>query len=201
ATCSNVTAGVSGVGVAVNGDGIIVTLRGLSVQGYGQQAIGIDLINAAELHVENCRIVGFSGLAPGHGIKVEPGNGITTKLHVLDTVITDNGLANSGGGIIVQPTGSGSARVMIERSHIETNTYGIFANGTGSTGVIAVHVRDSVIANNAINGISAFTQAGKSTTSIVVDHSSSNLNGGSGILAQGVGGYITLKDSTVISNG
>ena len=155
----------------------------------------------SELHVENCRIVGFSGLAPGHGIKVEPGNGITTKLHVLDTVITDNGLANSGGGIIVQPTGSGSARVMIERSHIETNTYGIFANGTGSTGVIAVHVRDSVIANNAINGISAFTQAGKSTTSIVVDHSSSNLNGGSGILAQGVGGYITLKDSTVISNG
>jgi hypothetical protein len=48
--------------------------------------------------------------------------------------------------------------------------------------------------------ISAFAAAGKSLTSVAVDHSSSLLNGGNGILAQGSTGFVILTDSTVISN-
>ena len=59
---------------------------------------------------------------------------------------------NSGGGIIIQPTGSGSARVEISRTIVRNNTYGIFANGTGSTGLIAVQIRDSVVSGSTFNG-------------------------------------------------
>src|SRR5262249_38242712 len=122
------------------------------------------------------------------------------SLHVTDSVISGNGLATSGGGIIIQPAGSGSARVVIERTRVENNTYGIFANGTGSTGIISVQVRDSVVSNSKFSGISAFTAAGQSVTSIVVDRSSSLLSGANGIMAQGTGGFVFLRDSTVMSN-
>ena len=89
---------------------------------------------------------------------------------------------------------------MIERTHVEGNTYGIFANGTGSTGVIIVHIKDSVVANNVFNGISAYTAAGQSTVSMTVDRSSSLLNGADGILAQGTPAYVLLANSTVLSN-
>src|SRR3954468_2300820 len=95
----------------------------------------------------------------------------------------------------------GSARVELHRTVLENNTYGLFANGTGSTGLIAVQVRDSVVTGSAFNGISAFTSAGQSTTSITVDHTASTLNGSNGILAQGANAFVLLKDATVMSNG
>ncbi len=113
---------------------------------------------------------------------------------------SNNGIAASGGGIVIQPVGSGSARVVIERTRVENNTYGIFANGTNSTGTISVQIRDTVVSNSAFAGISAYTAAGKSTTSITVDHTSSLLNGGDGILAQGAPAFVILANSTVMSN-
>jgi hypothetical protein len=191
--------------VAVNGDGIVVTLRHLTINGFNFDSgsgtiIGINAFNMAALFIEHCHILGWQANTPGIGIKFAPGDGITAKLHVSDSVITNSGLSTSGGGIIVQPSGSGSARVVIERTRIENNTYGMFANGMFSTGLIVVQIKDSVIANNAVNGISAFTAADHSIASIVVDRSSSLLNGGAGILSQGAPGFVTLSESTVMSN-
>jgi hypothetical protein len=152
--------------------------------------------------VENCAIYGWQGGngGAGHAIHFAPPDGVTAKLHVTDSIITDNGLASSGGGIAIQPVGSGSARVVIERTRIENNTYGIFAVGNGSSGVIIVHIRDSVVANNVFDGIGAYASAGHSTVSMTVDHSSSLLNGGNGILAQGSPAFVFLANSTVMSN-
>ena len=134
------------------------------------------------------------------GIWFAPPSGVTASLYVTDSFINNNGLPASGGGIAIQPVGTGSARVMIERSRVEGNTYGIYAVGTGSTGVIIVHVRDSVVANNVFDGIGAYTSAGHSTVSMTVDRSSSLLNGGNGILAQGPSAFVFLANSTVMSN-
>src|SRR5262249_5990529 len=160
---------------------------------------GINIPPGATVQGDRCNIFGFVG-APGIGINLAPPAGATGKLRVSDSVITDNGRPASGGGIIIQPSGSGSALVEILRTRGEDNTYGIFANGSGSTGVISVQVRDSVVGSNVVNGVSAFTAAGHSTTSITLDRSSSILNGGAGILAQGAVGFVTLTDSTVMSN-
>jgi hypothetical protein len=126
---------------------------------------------------------------------------VTGELYVLDSIISTNGRAADGGGIVIQPVGSGSARVAIERTRVENNTYGVFANGTGSTGVIAVQMRDSVSGANAFGGVSAFTAAGQSTTSITLERSSSLLNGTNGVLSQGSPAFVLLAESTVMSNG
>ena len=60
---------------------------------------------------------------------ISPNSG--AKLHVTDSVVTNNGTASSGGsGILIQPTGSGSAAVVIDHTRVENNTHGIVADGT-----------------------------------------------------------------------
>jgi hypothetical protein len=197
--CGGTLGGHSELVLTVNGAGIVVRLRNMSFRGAGVGAGGIVFTNGAALYVENCVIYGYAGGA-GQGIHFAPPDGVTATLHITDSIINNNGLEASGGGIAIQPAGSGSARVVIERSRIEGNTYGIFAVGTGSTGVIIVHVRDSVVTNNVFDGIGAYTSAGHSTISMTVDRSSSLLNGGNGILAQGSPAFVFLANSTVMSN-
>src|SRR5262249_19400453 len=188
------------VELLIDGAGIVVTLRNLLISSLGGGPVGINFLNGASLLVENCLIENFNGPSNGIGIRFSPTAGVTAKLHVSDSIIKGNGLSASGGGIIIQPAGTGSARVVIERTRVENNTYGIFANGTGSSGVIAVEIKDSIVSNSKFNGISAFTAAGASVTSIVVDRSSAVLSGAAGISALGSGAFVTLTDTTVASN-
>jgi hypothetical protein len=193
--------------IVVGGIGITVRLRHMTVSSLGAPGgpgIGIDFQEGAALLVEDCIIQNYTPATtvagPGIGIRFAPPNSETASLHVTDSIISGNGLAASGGGIIVQPAGSGSARVVIERTQVENNTYGIFANGTGSTGLISVQVRDSVVSNSAFSGITSFASAGHSIVSTVVDRSSSLLNGANGILAQGGNAFVFLSESTAMSN-
>jgi hypothetical protein len=116
---------------------------------------------------------------------------------VKDSAIDGNGRAADGGGIIIQPSG-GSARVTIEATQALNNTYGIFANGTGTTGQISMQVRDTTVSGSAFDGVSAFTNG--AITSITTDRTSSLLNGQAGISSQGSGAFVLLGDSTVMSN-
>jgi hypothetical protein len=204
--CTGV-AGMISAGVSINNTDLVVILRGLLIDGQGSNAIGVFFGLGNALYVENCRISGFRDLMnaggpgiSGIGIRFEPATGITAKLYVTDTVIADNGLPTSGGGIVIKPVGSGSAHVELTRVVIERNTYGFFANGLSSTGLIAAQIRDSVIGSNTFNGISAFTNAGAATTSITLDRSSSTLNGGSGVLSQSSRALVFLGNSTVMGN-
>jgi hypothetical protein len=188
----------SGTAVAINGTTpVVVTLRGLVLQGVGLGPTAVAFNGSGELHVENCRISGWQGHGIGIGIDFHPASGANT-LAVIDSIFDFNGLSASGGGIVVQPTGSASAHAVIEGSKFTSNTYGIFANGMGTTGIIIVQIKDTVVANSTFDGISAFTS--NTITSVTVDHSSSLLNGGNGILSQGAGGFVNLANSTVMSN-
>jgi hypothetical protein len=186
----------------------VVILRGLLLDRADSLVNNaIRFISGGALHVENCVISGYNTASPlggpgnsGMAIFVNPSDGVTVKLYVQDTTISSNGLSSSGGGIVIQPVGSGSARVELNRVAVENNTFGIFGNGTGSTGLIAVQIKDSVVSGSVFNGISAFTAAGHSTTSITVDRSSSLLSGADGILAQGQPAFVILGGSTVSSN-
>ena len=193
--CAGISTGV--FSVVVNGPGIVVTLRNLNINGVDVGNIGVDFQNGSALFVERC-VIENNTTGNAIGIHFSPPSGVTAELHVTDSVIKNNGNGSSGGGIIIQPSGSGSAHVVIENTKVENNTYGIFANNTGGTGSILLHIKDSTVANSTVNGISAYTAG--STTAIVIDHSSSLINGGSGILAQGSGGLVFLTDTTVMSN-
>jgi hypothetical protein len=177
--------------ITVDGAGIFVTLRGLSIEGFGIGAAGINVLQASVVQVEQCRISGFK--ASAGGIRFHPSGG--GNLFVSDTVITNNGAGGaSDGGIIV----TGSAQAVLNRVQVENNFQGILVDGTGSTGVILVEVRDSVVAGNAGHGIAAISSAGHSPTGVVVDRTSSAFNAASGILAQGA--TVHLGNSTVTGN-
>jgi hypothetical protein len=153
------------------------------------------------LFVENCAIAGFNGGNLGQGIGIKfASSGLNAELYVKDSVISSNGRAADGGGIVIQPPSTASAKAVIENSQVLNNTFGIFANGSGTSGTISVQVRDSMVGANAIDGISAFTGA-TGTTSVTVDRSSSVLNGQAGIASQGAAAFVLLAESTVMSNG
>ncbi len=191
--CAGTAAGASFI--IINGTGIIVRLRNLVINGASIAGTrGVFFQNGAVLYVEHCVIENFN-TSPGAGIYFAPTSG-TAKLHVTDSVITENGVASGGAGIFIEPIMAGGARVVVERTVVDNNTSGIGVIGAGGTTL--VEVKDSMIANNAINGIWAFS--GGATTSIMLDHSASNYNGGSGVAASGDGSFVSLSDTTVAGN-
>jgi len=195
--CTGTYAGIGGF-MFTGGNGQKVVLRGLTFEGRGVNLRGLFQSGNSSVHIENCRITGYRGVGgsnPGNGILLTPGSGETSYLFLTDVAIEENGLAASGGGVLIQPTGSGSARVSIERTIIAKNTHGIVADGTGTTGFVIVQVNDSRIAANAGNGIWV------KGAGVVIDHTTSKNNAGYGILSDGSGSLVHLGASTVAGNG
>jgi hypothetical protein len=169
----------------------VVTFRNVifdGVQGGG----GAVLIQSGRVVFENCTFQNFTA-SPGMAVQFAPVAG-PAHLTITDSVFTNDGVAGSGGGIFIQPAAGVTAGAVIERTQVTGNTYGIVANGFAS-GTALVEVRNSTIANSVYDGIWAVTQG--TTTSVVVEHSASIRNGGSGANAQGAGAYVSLRDSTV----
>jgi hypothetical protein len=136
--------------MSINGPGIVVRLRNMSFDGSGvQNNFAIGVVDAAEVHIENCRIHNYSGNSPGVGINFTPSSASRARLTVADSAITDNGLNSLlGSGIFVGPTGSGLTEVVIERTRIEGNGGGVIVDADNGTAQIQVQVKDSVLAQN-----------------------------------------------------
>jgi len=93
--------------IHVGGDGIVVRLRNLSLQGVRSGSVGVNFITGAALYVEHCTIYAWQSGSSGDGILFAPPAGVRAKLVVTDSFIEYNGGAfGNGGGILIQP-GSG----------------------------------------------------------------------------------------------
>ena len=189
------------------GAGDVVSLRGLVIDGVANvqnSPAGIDFRSGSALHMQNCVIRNFqkSGVAgnSGVGILFEPsGNSL---LVATDTVVFNNGTVTATGGIIIQPLGTGSANVILDRLHLENNVRGLWVDGSQGTGNGAhVVIRDSVASANANDGILATSAPGKAPAFIVVEHGSAVNNAGTGIHADGPRATILLNDNTITRNG
>ena len=169
----------------------VVTFRNVIFDGAAGGG-GAVQITGGKVVFENCTFQNFTA-SPGEAVQFAP-TVAGAQLTITDSVFTNNGIAGSGGGIIIQPSAGVTAGAVIERTQVTGNTYGIVANGIAG-GTALVEVRYSTIANSVFDGIWADTSG--STASIVVEHSASVRNGGNGINAQGAGAYVSLRDSTV----
>jgi len=120
----------SGDGITIDGTGIRVVLRGLTITGLGGGTTdGIEFIQGAELTVESCEIAGMGV----NGIEVAAGSTI-----VRNTVLRENGAAGFyavGSGVIATLSGV----------HSERNGAGARANFGAS-----IAIADSVLARNTI---------------------------------------------------
>jgi hypothetical protein len=98
--------------IIINGAGVVVTLRGLDIEGVGTGLNGINFLQGSSLHVQNCTIRGFNG-PNATGISFTPGT--EAQLFVTDTLVMNNGQVAAGNGIVVRPTGSGNVTAVFTR--------------------------------------------------------------------------------------
>ncbi len=164
-------------GIVINGAGIVVTLRHLSLEsvaGAPQGINGINVIQAAEVHVEHCVINGFSNAA------ILLNTGGSTIASISDTTILDN----TNGGIAV-----GSGRVSISNLHADSN-----ANGVVVFGPAVVTVRDSYASGNGVGFAAIVNPAAVLTCERCV-----TTNNQFGVIVNS-GATIRLSDSTVSGN-
>src|SRR5262249_27682081 len=192
-------------GVFIDADaGAVVGLRGLVIDGQGVGSIGIQVLRASAVHIQNCVIRNFEAPPPDTwGILLQPL--VRTQVFISDTIIFNNGSAANTGGIEVLPLGSGGvsslARVVLDRVRLEDNVTGLLVDGSRVTGGAAnVIVRDSVVSGNAADGIVASTLPSRSPVLLIVERTSSVNNAGTGILANGATATMLLNDNTVARN-
>ena len=184
--------------------GDVISLRGLVFEGCVAGVAGIIFETGSALHIQNVVIKNYESgaFANTAGLSFQPS--VNAQLFVSDSFIFNNGSLAGTGGILIQPIGNGSARVVLDRVHLENNVVGLrldaATSATGGSG-IRVTMRDSVVAGNASDGVSAFTQAGKPFSLVFIDRTTMVNNAGNGILADGPHATVLLRDSVMTQNG
>jgi hypothetical protein len=185
--------------ITVNGPGIVVRLRNLSLNDQGYGYIGIDAQNMAALYLENCVIANYNAVnrasGPYIGIKFEPL--ANAQLSVTNTIISNNGYGGGiTGGIYIVPDSGVTATVSINRSEINGNTFGIVGDGT-SGGVVKGTISDSVVSGNGEDGVAAISSG--SPVWLLVDQTKVAGNA-FGLAAGGSGAEILARYSSVFDN-
>ncbi|PWW03467.1 hypothetical protein DFR52_101148 [Hoeflea marina] len=188
-------------GIIVNaGVNDVVVLRGLDIEGALTGLNGIRFIAGASLHVQNSFISGFRGAAPnGMGIEFAPAN--TASLFVDNTIVSNNGSTASaaGTGIRIRPTGSASARVVIDHSQVNDNITGLRVVTSDTTGTVNVAVHDTSLSGNRDVGL--LVVAASSAANVMIDNVTIEGNASvAGIRADGTAGTVRMSNSNVTGN-
>ncbi|MGA2257289.1 MAG: hypothetical protein ABSG53_21750 [Thermoguttaceae bacterium] len=178
----------------------VIVLRHLSLNGgdnTGVNGINTQAFPAGTLIVENCVIHGFHYSSPngvtGNGIYFAPTSG-RALLQVSDSLFYDNNYNQ----LEVNPSSGVIASVVLNRDEFTANpgadAYGIFLEGAGT---IAGTMRESVVAENGVDGISAIASA----VYFTIEESSIVDNLGVGIYGGSSGAHLNVGASTIGGNG
>jgi hypothetical protein len=169
--------------IVVNSATAVVLISGLDIEGLGQTGSpgvnGINIVNAAAVHVRNTKIRGFRN---GYGINFQPQNA-NGSLFVDNVTISESGNSSTpGGGINVNPAAGftanatitntqlinnlgvairsdtsgivGSAvNTTIDNTNISGNNAGILIKAPAGTGTVKFMLTNSLISNSAVQGI------------------------------------------------
>jgi hypothetical protein len=157
---------VSGTNAIVINAGIndVVVLRGLDIEGLGTGLVGIKVLAAGAVHVENCTVNNFTQI----GIDFVPTSlSVTTsQLFVSHSIIRNNNGASSG-GIRIKAGTNVTARAMIEDTQLSNNNFGLRSDGSGGAVATNVTVQGGSASGNVNAGIVAFS--GGAANQVLVD--------------------------------
>jgi hypothetical protein len=206
--CTGTLGGVlasSTTGVIVNGAGARVVLRGLTINGGPPNLPGVNgvrYLQGESLLMEQVHIMNFTAAAPnGFGIIVNATS--LAKLYVIDSTITNNGTAVSGGGILIAPSGaSAGSRVQLTNVRVEGNTFQGLRVDTGAnpSALDNFVALDNVTLSGSATGLVVTTPVGGSDASVVVSRSTIS-NNTTGINGSGNFSRTAVSDSTLFNNG
>ena len=179
--CSG-TAG-SMVGVTVNGSGITVTLKNLTM--WGGETVVV-LVNGT-LILDNVHLTGNRSYAI-NATPTAPSN-----LVVRNSIIDGNAPA----GVLLKPQAGGSLSAKFDHVAVTHNAgAGIRVDTTGGGGAVTADIADSIISDNAANGLIAVSGSGVSSLINITNSTVAN-NTIAGISANG-SNAAALVDKTLL---
>ncbi|HEX8381211.1 MAG TPA: right-handed parallel beta-helix repeat-containing protein [Allosphingosinicella sp.] len=176
----------------------VVVIRGLDIFGVNPPTNGVRFVAGAALHIEDSVIRRFNA-ANSFGVSFAPA--ASARLFIKNSRITQNGTTSSGGGILIQPTGTGVARVDIRNTEVQDNgRIGISIQMASTTGVgNNVSIDNSVVSGNptgdGIVAVSAGTAVNVMVANSLVAHNALN-----GIIGSGGGVTVRVGNTTVTGN-
>ena len=151
----------------------VITIRGISINGFCNGINGINVLQAKTVNVEDCVIFRFN---TGNGITVNETSDL--NLNVRNSVIRDNTLD----GINTFTSGAANkVQVTLDNVRLSGNANGLHAR-SGSR----VVAHNSVFSSNTTNGVFV-DAAGSNFASASIWTSLISLNGGNGVRAGNVG--------------
>ncbi len=177
-------------GITINAPGVndVITIRGLSINGFCNGIHGINILQAKTVNVEDVVIFRTN---TGNGITVNDANGV--NLNVRNSVIRDNTLDG-----INTTSSAGNVQVTLDNVRLSGNANGLHAR-SGSR----VTARSCVFSNNTANGIFGDAQAAALVNVFVWD-SQISMNGGAGVKSGNAGNPgvtgITLNQNQIDRN-
>jgi hypothetical protein len=194
--CTNTFAAIlaptAGTAISINTSGIVVILRGLTIAGLGVAATGVQFTQGSALQVENCKFHGFQANA-AQALRFVPNT--PAQLYVSDSVFSQNGV-----GILVQSGPAGAtALVSLQRVQLENNGTGYRADNAAGGGSFTSIV-DSVAASNTGDGFTAISFGGSQPVIFDIQRSASNINFGSGIVANGTTASVFIGSTMATAN-
>jgi len=194
-------------GITINGAGVKVLLKGLSINSQGG-VNGINFVQGASLHVEGCTMTGFSQA----GIVI---NGVG-KVTVVDTSLLGNEIGiwakaaatltvaratmdrNHSGGLFI----TAGARASVVQSTVTNSTGpGIEVRGHLSGDTFA-SIDSSLLADNGSRGILVYDDAAATVTKADISRSTIVRNGlGIDVLATVGTGRVSATQNVISDNG
>jgi hypothetical protein len=188
-----------GPGVTVNAAGGVVTLRNLRINGILQSispgTIGINILSAARVEIENDEIFGFGNTSGQAGVVIAPTSGI------VNVGIQNTSLYDSQVGVLSKPTGGATVNLTVQHSFIDNNIGGgLRVDGTIGSGTSNVAVTDSSMSLNGGNGAIAISGLGNTNLDVMRGVMAGNAQ--SGVTANNsAGGTSTVTvGSSILSN-
>jgi len=208
--CDNTQTGVlvaSTNALIINSATAVVLISGFDIEGLGQTGSpginGINVLNAAAVHVRNTKIRGFRN---GYGINFQP-QSANGQLFVDNVTISEGGGAanpTTSGGINVNPAAGFTANATITNSQIVNNlNVGIRIDTTGIVGSVITASIDRVTLSN--NGVGILVKApnGTGTAKFMLTDSQVTLNTGQGLIVNGTPASASARvgTTTITNNG
>lgn len=191
----------------------VITIRGISINGFCNGLRGINILSAKTVNVEDCVIFRFAG----NGIQSTDANGLA--LNVRNTVIRDN----TGDGINMVAAVAGPSRVTLDNVRLSGNVNGmharsgvtvtardsvfsnnsaagVFADNTVAASFAVIRVHRSQIAGNA-TGVQAGSAGGVASSVVEISQNLINFNTGNGVLISTGGTVETFSNNDIQGNG
>lgn len=178
-------------GVIINaGVNDVITLRGISIDGFCNGIRGINVLSAKTVNIEDLVVFRFVN----EGILVNDSNGVA--VNVRNTVFRDN----AGDGVSLASS-AGNVKATIANSSIT----GSGLNGLHAKAGSRVSIRNSVISNTTGNGVFANAVGAGTSSHVRIWASQISLNGGHGVAAGNTGNagssVLEISQNQIDNNG